>query len=57
MGLRLLVRDLLLSESDPEEFSSMRGGAFLRVAERVTGPKYPSLRSDGVGDGDMTRGV
>ena len=33
----------------------------LRLAERVTGPKYPSfalaLVSEGVGDGEITRGV
>ena len=31
----------------------------LRLAERVTGPKYPSfpLSSEGVGDGEITRGV
>lgn len=31
----------------------------LRLAERVTGPKYPSfaLVSEGVGEGDITRGV
>lgn len=31
-----------------------------RAAERVTGAKYPSIcsdASDGVGDGDITRGV
>ena len=33
---------------------------FLRVEERVTGPKYPSLplpASEGVGEGEITRGV
>ena len=33
---------------------------FLRVEERVTGPKYPSFAlpvSEGVGEGDITRGV
>ena len=31
----------------------------LRAADRVTGPKYPSslLVSEGVGEGDITRGV
>lgn len=62
IGLRLLAR-ALFSGSDPDESSSIGGGEggrlFLRAAERVTGPKYPSfpLASEGVGDGDMTRGV
>lgn len=64
MGLRLLAR-ARFSGSEPDESSSMGGGdctrcLLLRVDERVTGPKYPSLplpASEGVGDGDITRGV
>jgi hypothetical protein len=62
MGLRLLAL-ALFSGSELEESSSMGGGDVttrcLRLAERVTGPKYPSfpLVSEGVGEGDMTRGV
>jgi hypothetical protein len=61
MGLRLLAR-ALFSGSDPDESSSIGMGLCifcLRAAERVVGPKYPSLplSSEGVGDGDMTRGV
>ena len=62
-GLRLLAR-ARFSGSDPDESSSIGGGdctrpAFLRAAERVVGPKYPSFSfvSDGVGDGEITRGV
>ena len=59
IGLRLRAR-ALFSGSEPDESSSIGGGAlFLRAAERVMGPKYPSfpLVSEGVGEGDMTRGV
>lgn len=63
MGLRLLTRALLLSGSELDESSSIGGGdviCFLRVDECVVGPKYPSLAlpaSEGVGEGDITRGV
>jgi hypothetical protein len=67
IGLLLLAR-ALLSVSEPDESSSIRGGLcaplncclFFLVGERVTGPKYPSFplpTSDGVGLGLMTRGV
>ena len=62
IGLLLLAL-ALFSGSELDESSSMGGGDVtsrcLRLAERVTGPKYPSfpLVSEGVGEGDMTRGV
>lgn len=64
MGLRLLAR-ARFSGSEPDESSSIGGGdctrfLFLRVDERVTGPKYPSFplpTSEGVGEGEITRGV
>jgi hypothetical protein len=62
-GLRLLAL-ARFSGSELDESSSIGGGdvycLLLRVDERVTGPKYPSFwlpTSDGVGLGDMTRGV
>lgn len=51
------------SGSEPDESSSIGGGdwsLFLRAEARVTGGKYPSFplpASEGVGDGEMTRGV
>lgn len=67
-GLLLFDRALLVS--DPESvFSSMPSSSSTGVcnaapfflADRVTGPKYPSLveslASDGVGDGEITLGV
>jgi hypothetical protein len=62
IGLRLLVR-ARFSRSELELSSSIGGGdgarRFARAAERVTGPKWPSraLVSEGVGEGDITRGV
>lgn len=67
IGLRLRVRALSDStlESDVPSFSfssSINGGDLTRflATDLVTGPKYPSrpsLWSEGVGDGDITRGV
>lgn len=62
MGDRLRVRALRrsgLSDSSSSERSS-RGcgvGVLLRAAERVTGPEYSTSFSEGVGLGEMTRGV
>ena len=65
IGLRLRVRALsrFRLESDPPPFpcssSSISGGDFtlFRVSDLVTGPKYSSRPSEGVGVGDITRGV
>lgn len=63
-GLRLLARARFSgSRSEPELSSSGIVGDFAReprAIERVMGPKYPSLLlgvSEGVGEGEMTRGV
>ena len=54
---------MLESEPDPSFSSVMGAGDLLRcafAAERVTGAKYESClsdASDGVGEGEMTRGV
>jgi len=65
----LLLFDLALLSSELESvFSSTSSSigiceAAFFLADRVTGPKYPScddslvLLSEGVGDGDMTLGV
>lgn len=62
MGDRLRVRDLRSSGASTSSYSSsgMRGVDLrLRVAERVTGRSYETSVScsEGVGDGEMTRGV
>lgn len=63
-GLRLRVRALRNSGLSSSSKSSDTGcgvASLLLAADRVVGPKYPSFPlpscSDGVGLGDMTRGV
>lgn len=66
IGLRLfdlaLLKSALISSSSPRS-SSIGSGvpAFFFLADRVTGPKYPSCdasrASEGVGEGEITLGV
>lgn len=59
IGLRLRVRALESSGLSSSSISSSTGSgvaSLLLAADRVIGPLYPSC-SDGVGLGDMTRGV
>lgn len=64
IGLRLRVRALESSGLSSSSISSSTGSgvaSLLLAADRVIGPLYPSWPvpscSDGVGLGDMTRGV